>query len=54
MEKITNEQVLDRIGEKRTLLNNVLRREANWIGHILRRDCLLQDDIEELQIVMVP
>ena len=28
-EKISNEQVLDRIGEKRTLLNNILRRKAN-------------------------
>jgi hypothetical protein len=24
-EKVTNEQVLERIGEKRTLLNNILR-----------------------------
>ena len=45
-EKVTNEQVLDRIGEKRTLLNNILRRKTNWIGHILRRDCLLHDAIE--------
>ena len=22
-------------------LNNILRRKANWIGHILRRNCLL-------------
>ena len=36
-EKVTNEQVLEHIGEKRTLLNNILRRKANWIGHILRR-----------------
>ena len=42
----TNEQVLDRIGEKRTLLNNILRRKANCIGHILRRNCLLHDAIE--------
>ena len=28
-EKVTNEQVLERIGEKRTLLNNILRRKAN-------------------------
>ena len=28
-EKVTNEQVLQRIGEKRTLLNNILRRKAN-------------------------
>ena len=41
-----NEQVLDRIGEKRTLLNNIVRRKANWIGHILRRNCLLHDAIE--------
>ena len=45
-EKVTNEQVLDRIGENRTLLNNILRRKANWIGHFLRRNCLLHDAIE--------
>ena len=45
-EKLTNEQVLDRIGEKRTLLKNILCSKANWIGHILRRNCLLHDAIE--------
>ena len=45
-EKVTNEQVLVRTGEKRTLLNNILRRKANWVGHILRRNCLLQHAIE--------
>ena len=45
-EKVTNEQVLERIGEKRTLLNNILRRKANWIGHILRRNYLRHDAIE--------
>ena len=40
-EKVTNEQVLDLLGEKRTLINNILRRKANWIGHILRKNCLL-------------
>ena len=45
-EKVTNEQVLDRIGEKRTLINNILRKKANWISHILRRNCLLHDVIE--------
>jgi hypothetical protein len=34
--KVTKEEVLDRVGEKRTLLNNILRRKASWIGHILR------------------
>ena len=28
-EKVTNEQVLDVIGEKRTLINNIVRRKAN-------------------------
>ena len=28
-ELISNEQVLERIGEKRALLNNILRRKAN-------------------------
>ena len=46
-EKITNEQVTERIGQKRTLLNNVLRKKANWIRHILRINCLLHDVIED-------
>ena len=29
-EKVTNEQVLDSIGEKRTLLNNILCRKSNF------------------------
>ena len=36
-EKVTNEEVLERIGEKRTLQNTILIRKANWIGHIQRR-----------------
>ena len=35
-EKVANEQVLDRIGEKRTLLNDILRRKANLIGSTQR------------------
>jgi hypothetical protein len=45
-EKVTNKQVLERKGEKRTLLNNILSRKANWIGYILRKKCLLRDAIE--------
>ena len=39
IEKISDE-VFESIGEKRTLLNYVLRRKANWIGHILGRNCI--------------
>ena len=35
--EVTNEQVLERIGEIKTLLNNFIHRKVNWIGHILRR-----------------
>ena len=44
-EKVTNEEVLDHIGE-RTLLNNILSRKVNWIVHILRRNCLHHEVIE--------
>ena len=45
-EKVTNERVPERIGEKMTLLNIILRRKFNWTGHILRRNCLLHGAIE--------
>ena len=45
-EKVSNEQILDHIREKRKTLNNILRRKVNWIGHILRRNCLLHDTTE--------
>ena len=45
-EKVTNEEVLERIRGKRTPLLNILRRKASWIGRILRRNCLLHDAIE--------
>ena len=35
--------ILERKEEMRTLLNNILRRKANWFGHILRRNCILHD-----------
>ena len=45
-DKVTNKQVLEHRGEKRRLLNNILHRKVNWIGHILRRNCLFYDAIE--------
>ena len=37
---VRNEEVLHRVRYRKTLLT-VNRRKANWIGHILRRNCLL-------------
>ena len=52
MEKISwtdhvrNEEVLLRVNEQRNFLHEVRKRKANRIGHILRRNCLLQQVIE--------
>jgi hypothetical protein len=34
--------VLLRVKEQRNILQEICKRKANWIGHILRRNCLLQ------------
>ena len=35
-----------RVKEQRDILHEIHKRKANWIGHILRRNCLLQRVIE--------
>ena len=35
-----------RLNEQRNILGEISQREANWIGHILRRNCILQHVIE--------
>ena len=48
MEKISwtdlvrNEEVLLTVKEERNILHDISKRKANRIGHILRRNCLLQ------------
>jgi len=39
---VRNEEVLLRVNEQRNILHEIRKRKANWIGHILRRNCLLQ------------
>jgi hypothetical protein len=43
---VRNEEVLLRVKEQRNILHEICKRKANWIGHILRRNCLLQRVIE--------
>ena len=43
---VRNEEVLLRVNEQRIILHEIRKRKANWIGHILRRNCLLQQVIE--------
>ena len=41
-----NEEVLLRVNEQRNILHEIRKRKANWMGHILRRNCLLNQVIE--------
>jgi hypothetical protein len=34
------------VKEERNIVHTIKRRKANWIGHILRRNCLLKYVIE--------
>ena len=38
--------MLLRVNEQRNILHEIRNWKANWIGHILRRNCLLKQDIE--------
>jgi hypothetical protein len=43
---VRNEEVLLRVMEQRNILHEIIKRKANWICHMLRRNCLLQQVIE--------
>jgi ribosomal 50S subunit-associated protein YjgA (DUF615 family) len=45
-DRVRNEEVLHRVKEERNIVHTIKRRKANWIGHILRRNCLL-DHVSE-------
>jgi hypothetical protein len=44
-ERVKNVQVLRRVKEECNILRTMKRTKANWIGHILRRNCLLEHAI---------
>ena len=39
-------EVLLRVNEERNILHEIRKRKANWIGHILHRNCRLKQVIE--------
>jgi hypothetical protein len=41
-----NYDVLHRVKADRNIIRAVKRKKANWIGHFLRRNCLLKHVIE--------
>ena len=45
-DRVRNEEVLLGVKEQRNILHEISKRKANWIGHDLRRNFLLQRVIE--------
>ena len=45
-EKITNEEILRRVGEKRSMVETIVRKKKNCIGHIMRGDGLMKEVVE--------
>jgi hypothetical protein len=39
-------RIIIRVKEQRNILHEISKRKANWIDHILRRNCLLRQVIE--------
>jgi hypothetical protein len=44
---VRNEEVLFTVKKQRNILHEIRKRKANWIGHILRRNCLLKQVIKK-------
>ena len=44
--RVRNEEVLQGVWKERNILHKIKRRTANWIGHILRRNCYLKYVVE--------
>jgi hypothetical protein len=45
-DRVRRGAVILRVKGQRNILQERSKRKANWIGHILRRNCLLQQVIE--------
>ena len=45
-DKKSNEQVLQDVGQERSLVQTVVKRKKSWIGHVLRGEGMMKDAIE--------
>jgi len=43
MNKVTNEDVLNKVNESKNMLNVIRQRKRKWIGHVLRHDEFLRE-----------
>ena len=46
-DKVKNAVVVERVGEGRIILKLIRKRKGNWLGHWLRRNCLLKDALRQ-------
>ena len=46
IDRVSNEEVLRRVGEKRSLLRTLSRRRDDLVGHIMRHDGLMKKIVE--------
>jgi hypothetical protein len=44
-DRVRNDEVLHKVEKVRNITHTIKRRKANWIGHILRKNCLLKQAI---------
>lgn len=42
-----NEEVLKRVGKRLTILETINKLKINWLGHWVRRYCILEDPVED-------
>jgi vacuolar-type H+-ATPase catalytic subunit A/Vma1 len=45
-DRVRNEEVLGRVKEERNIVHAITHMKANWIGHFLRKNYLLEHVIE--------
>jgi len=45
-DRVRNEEVLHRFKQDGNILHTI-KKKANWVGHILRRNCLLMTLLKE-------
>jgi len=45
-DRVKSKELLHRGEDERNTLQRTKRREDNWVGHILRRNCLLKHALE--------
>ena len=45
-QRVTNEQILERVGERRQMMGLVRNRRHRWMGHVLRHGGLLREVME--------